>query len=514
MVAVVKTMKTIAQFHLPKHIKTENPKKQVQFVLKVINQYRGELVLLRKENSNYKQKLFHKDKKLKVLLESEKAHKKELKAVKTEIKKLESELQSKKKTNNRYRVALFDSGNFSNPEKKEKKPKGGQKGHKDTNRESREDITRYEKKHIYTNECGKCNTPLPRVGSTKQRKLIDIVLNPEIVKMLIESERQWCPYCEKEVRAKDDRSLPFTEYGINVVMIVLILRFRGKQSFGSISETMQHLFGLPLKKSPIKNLLDGAKKYLKHRYEELKQAVRKGKIMYNDETGWKIRGKRAWMWIMANEEQTVYVAAESRGKGIMEEMYGDSEALSMHDGYGAYINTIPEEKQLKCWAHVLRFGYEETYELDTKAQAIDIRNQLVEIYRMKDKKEDMELETFEDFVYTSLDEIVETKIEEDDESSKAIITRISKQQRGLARALTLTKDGTNNLSERELRGLVNLRKVSYGSDTYGGMETTAILASVIQSIHRDEKAEMILSLRKYIQQGIAIEQQKIVFDSS
>ena len=52
---------------------------------------------------------------------------------------------------------------------------------------------------------------------------------------------------------------------------------------------------------------------------------------------------------------------------------------------------------------------------------------------------------------------------------------------GLTKALIETDSGTNNLAERELRPVVLGRKISNGSDTYTGMETTAILASVVRT---------------------------------
>ena len=488
-----------ARFHIPKHIKT--PKKQLQHCLEVIGKYRQELTPLRKQNSLLKNKLLWKEAEKVKLWEENKSLKDQLKKRDLRIKELEQKLHKKEKTTNRYRIALFDSGNFSDPEEINKKPRGGQKGHKDTNRESRPEKP-YKKIRIYAKKCGKCKTSLPRVNSTKQKRLIDINLNPQIINLLIESERQWCPQCQKEVCSKDEKSLPFTEYGINILMVVMILRFRGSQSMETISEVMRCFFRLKLPKSSVSNLLASAKKYLKGRYEELKQLIRAGKIMYNDETGWKIAGRSAWMWIMANEEHSVYVPAESRGKGIMEEIYGDSEAYSVHDGYGAYVNTVPKEKQLKCWSHILGFAYEETYGLEPESTAINIRNRLVAIYDLKDKKDGMKLEDFEKLINTKLEQLINTEIDQDDYSSKAILKRVAAQKLALARSLALTDSGTNNLSERELRGLTNMRKISYGSKTFKGMEVTAILASVMQSIHRDKDAEMIPSLRKFLRRGV------------
>jgi len=260
------------------------------------------------------------------------------------------------------------------------------------------------------------------------------------------------------------------------------------------------LFGLKISTSGVGTLLDQAKKYLKEKYEELKQAVRTGEIMHNDETGWRVRGKSAWMWIMANETITVYVAAESRSKGIMEEMYGNSKAYSMHDGYCGYTNTIPYDKQLYCWAHVLRFVHEETI-LETKDSiASVIKERLVTLYQIIRSHPEYSREQKEQFLTHELDEIL--TIPAETRTIKNILHRLKTQKDGLIRALLVTSDGTNNLAERELRPLAISRNISYGSGSYSGMETTAILASITQTITRDKARQYFPTLKTYLHEGI------------
>jgi len=62
--------------------------------------------------------------------------------------------------------------------------------------------------------------------------------------------------------------------------------------------------------------------------------------------------------------------------------------------------------------------------------------------------------------------------------------RLREQKDGLIRALLVSPNGTNNFAEQELRPIALARKISYGSDTYTGMETTAVLSSVIQTLVR------------------------------
>lgn len=426
----------------------------------------------------------------------------EKKRLEKEQERLKQEIEKISKTNNRYQIALFDHGNFKhkNEEDNDKKKKGGQKGHADTNREKIEDYSSFKRKRAYAKTCGKCNNPLSRSLSTKQKILLDIVINPEIIKMIILSERQWCGNCKKEVIVKDQKSLPFTEYGINIFMMTMILRFSCHSSMGNISKVLLTGYGLSLSKSDVASLLKSAAKHLGKQYEELKKAVRQGRVMYNDETGWLVHGQKAWMWIMANETTTVYVAAESRGKGIFEQMYGGSKALSMHDGYAGYESVTGTQNTAYCWTHVLRFAFEETFKLLKDHLACKIRDRLVDLYQLIRFHTEWTKEQKKQALRSELNSILATQ--STDQTVKNILHRVRTQKDGLILALLETPDGTNNLSERELRNMAIKRTISYGSDTHKGMENTAIIGSVIQTLQRNKDKPFIPTLKTYLQTGI------------
>jgi transposase len=473
-------------FVIPKHIPHEE---QVDYCLDKLNKYRRELKPLRRQISDLMRWRDHWRERSVEWEEKYKESQKENEKMKSKIGKLEKE-------NHKYRIALFDRGNFKKPGESKKK-KGGQPGHENTNREKSEDYMSYERKRLFLTHCTKCKTALGRTKSAKEKILLDIVVNPEIVKLVLESERQWCGNCKKEVHARDERSLPFTEYGINTFMMVLLLRYRCCLPLSKITMVLKVGYGLNISKSGVDKLLKQSKKYLKSRYDELMEIVRKGEIMYNDETGWKVRKKQAWMWIMANEEATVYWASESRGKGNIEEMYGNSESFSMHDGYGSYEKTIPQDKTMYCWAHILRFVHEEAYKDKKGSQIMKLKDKLVKIYHLKDKNQG---EKLREKLKEDLEIIL--NIEFTEASAIKVQNRLKKQKTGLINALMYTKDGTNNLAERELRQVVIARKISFGSDTYGGMETTAILASVIQTLSKNKDADFFGQLAHTMRKGI------------
>ncbi len=473
-----------------------------------VEDLRKEVRLLRIHNDQLQRsrivttgKITELDLEIKRLKRENKELEREKRRLEKEQEKLKQEIEKISKTNNRYQIALFDHGNFKHKEEdSEKKKKGGQRGHANTNREKTEDYSFFKKKRAYAKTCGKCNNPLPRALSTKQKILLDIVINPEIIKRVIQSERQWCSKCKKEVIAKDPGSLPFTEYGLNTFMMTMILRFSCHSSMGNISKVLQTGYGLSLAKSDVASLIKAGAKYLGKQYEELKKAVRAGKVMYNDETGWLVHGQKAWMWIMTNEEVTVYVAAESRGKGIFEEMYGDSKALSMHDGYASYESVTGKENTAYCWTHVLRFAFEETYKLPKDQLACQIRSRLVALYKLIRFHTQWTKERREQTLRSELASII--SIQSTDQTVSNILHRVRTQKEGLVLALLDTPDGTNNLSERELRNMAIKRIISYGSDTHKGMKNTAIIGSVMQTLSRNKDKPFIPTLKTYLRDGL------------
>jgi len=419
--------------------------------------------------------------------------------LKKENNQLKQEIEKLTKTNNRYRISLFDHGNFKHPDdNKNKLEKGGQKGHPDTNRESGENYSSFEKNRLFVKTCGKCGHKLKRVSGVRQKVLIDIIINPDVMKMVLESERQWCGHCKMEINAKDQRTLPFTEYGMNTFMMTMILRFKCHSSLQNIAAVITVSHGLKLSKSDVSNILKQAKSYLKSRYDKLIKEIRTGKVLYSDETGWLVNGQPAWMWIMANEDITVYFAAESRGKGIAEELYGNSNAYSMHDGLASYSSSAAPDKQCFCWAHFLRFAFEETVNEKEDSEAVLLCNELVRIYNIKYTHPEYSLGKLKNIINIRLDQVL--KVNSQNRNIINIQNRLKTQKQGLINSLLYTADGTNNLSERELRNIAIKKRISYGSNTFKGMETTAVLGSIMQTLGK--KDNLLPNLSLWLQNGI------------
>lgn len=488
--------KPTPHFHFPPNLPQSE---QLDFCLTILGKFQREQTHLRKQtrilfnerNRARKDATYWKKK---YQEEKERAQR-----LKRENDKLVKDLERFLITQNRYQVALFDHGNFTGKDMGGK-PKGGQIGHADTNRERQEDRKSFPKVRLFTNTCPSCASGVNRVKGIKEKLLIDIVLNPEVMKLLTQAERQWCLVCKKEIGVKHPQSLPFTEYGINTFLATIMLRFGANLSLAKIALVLQFGFGLIISKGEIAHLLSKSKIYLQDKYETLKQAARERVITYHDETGWLVNGEQAWMWIMTTTEgETIYVAAESRGKGIAKETYGNSQSMGMHDGLASYEKAIPENKQAYCWAHLLRFAHEETIQSKEDSDSTKIRDKLVTIYQFKKTHQNVSPNELEMRLQQELTNICQINSKET--AFQKIQRRVKKQKKGLIRALTCTPDGTNNLAERELRPLVISKRISFGSDTFAGMETTAIVGTVYQTAKR-MSSHPLLQLREDLLSGM------------
>jgi len=153
-----------------------------------------------------------------------------------------------------------------------------------------------------------------------------------------------------------------------------------------------------------------------------------------------------------------------------------------------------------CWAHLLRFCYEETFDKPPDSESVSARDKLVEIYRLsKNPLYQTNTQYLESEAANRINQLLETKT--DDLTVLNILRRLNKQKGGLIRALIMSPNGTNNFAEQELRPIALARKISYGSNTFGGMETTAVLASVIQTYARTKPNTFFPSLAADIRQG-------------
>jgi transposase len=125
-------------------------------------------------------------------------------------------------------------------------------------------------------------------------------------------------------------------------------------SYGKVTDLFERCFGLELVPSTLVRAQRRLGTQGEGVYDELKQAVRQAPFVYPDETGWRLAGASAWLWVFVTRWVTVYTINRSRGRDVIEDILGCDYAGAVgHDGWGPYGCLVKAVHQT-CLAHLLR----------------------------------------------------------------------------------------------------------------------------------------------------------------
>lgn len=222
-------------------------------------------------------------------------------------------------------------------------------------------------------------------------------------------------------------------------------------------------------------------------YGQLVLRLRQGQVTDVDETGWKIGGHAAWLWVFTNDEVSVYVIAASRAHEVVEQILTqDYAGVMVCDCFLAYDPL--RYAQSKCPAHLLRRCKE--LQESQSGHAVEFSHQVARLLRaaltLKGRGAQMSARGYWvacGRLEAALDRLLERNHTNADNARLAKLLR--KQRHRLL--IFLYHDAvapTNNAAERELRPAVVVRKTGACNRTPKGADAHAILASVIRTCHK------------------------------
>ena len=301
-----------------------------------------------------------------------------------------------------------------------------------------------------------------------------------------EVEVGYCNFCKRQssgMKIPSKKSI----LGQNIKKYVCILSIANRLSHSQIQEHLNDVFDVSVSIGEIGNILETEATFLRPEYEYLKTKVTSGIATHYDETGWKVQkeidGKYGWVATSAQNFDTVFLLGKNRGKGNIEDI--GVAHLGITDDYGAYKNAFAEHQL--CWAHPQRklrdlVASNEIQE-DKREYCKTTYEQFSDLYQNIRQKIGSEISPY---LKTRFQNIF-NQISESHSLDPTPLQRIKKSLRkNTKQYFTFLKYPTipidNNKAERALRHLVIKRKISFGSKTQKGAETTSILASVILSL--------------------------------
>ena len=119
-------------------------------------------------------------------------------------------------------------------------------------------------------------------------------------------------------------------------------------------EVLEDLLGVPIALGTVSNIEAQACEVLEPAYQEAAQAVQEARKKNLDETGWKQRGKRRWLWTAATISIAFFSIHKRRGEeGLLKLLGGKLLGFFTSDRWSAYRCRAIRYRQI-CWAHLLR----------------------------------------------------------------------------------------------------------------------------------------------------------------
>jgi len=357
------------------------------------------------------------------------------------------------------------------------KKTGQKKGHEGYSRHIPEKID--EIKPLDNETCPDCGEKLSGIQDVRSRVITDIEVNVKNIQYVI--HRRYCKKCCKIVEPEVTDALPYSRFSLRLMLLVMMLKIGLRLPSKNLIKFFE-MFSLKISDGEIYVILNQLKAAFGDYYEELVIRIREATHKHIDETSWRIDGKNCWMWDFINKEVALYVIEKKRNSKVPIKVLGSQKGkYCTTDRFNAY-NVLVEETgimQQVCWTHLLR-NTKDLAEHYSEAKYIHKRFKYIFRKAKEGKTSKEKLSHWIDLVATS-------RTYKSSEIIKFLKSVCRKHREDLFRFVNNPEiKPTNNPAERGLRHAVIMRKISGGSRSLNGADTTAKLLSVIQTVKMQE----------------------------
>jgi transposase len=368
---------------------------------------------------------------------------------------------------------------------------GAPKGHPKYEREEPE-ITKTIKHTV--DACPYCNTQL------NLKEILEVIEEeiPEMKKIkAIKHLIEWgiCPNCKRRVVAKNNA--PADRFGPNLKSHITLLRHDDRLPLRKVESALLRNHDFKITHTGIMKIIRQVAKKLKEPYYEIIKLIRSSKVVYIDETGYKLNGGQWWLWTFVCEDAVLFVIRKSRSKDVVEEILGkEFKGIISCDGWKTYESF--SDKLQRCWAHLLR----ESYHLKEKYKNFEIyHDYLKKMFerilnvRLKPPGKEERIKVAE--------EMKESLLGTAKKMGKNISFKefAGKIENGINYWFTciehLEVEPTNNYAEQALRELIVQRKIMGGLRSERGAETLEVISTMIATWKKQDKP-LLETMKSYI----------------
>jgi transposase len=305
-----------------------------------------------------------------------------------------------------------------------------------------------------------------------------------------------CAQCQRRLQGhhpdqtSDALGAAAVQLGPNALGLAAELKHGLGVSYGKVARVLAASWGLQVARSTVARADARLANRLAPTYQHLLLRLRSSAVVHADETGWKVAGQKAWLWVFTNDDLSVYTIDPTRAHEVVERVLGtDFAGVLGCDCFLAY-DALPTYTQSKCAGHLLRRCAE--IQESKSGRAVRFSQQVAQLLRaaitVKQRHTERQLSEHGYAVAcgrleAALDRLLAGHYTDPDNARFAKLLR--KQRPHLLTFLYVdAMTPTNNAAEREIRPAVLIRKTNGCNRSERGAQTHSILTSIIRTCQK------------------------------
>lgn len=335
--------------------------------------------------------------------------------------------------------------------------------------------------------CPICSRTFYRKGPERTKILHDIMFGRSSIKLRrikYVFATYSCRKCGTNFGMPDKFQYWHSKYGWNLIsyffyhVVDLCIPQR------SVVQSFNRLFGFELSRSTLHNLKIKTANYYSETNQQILERIVNGDLVHADETRANIKGRSAFVWVLASFHEVFYLLSETREGEIAQKLLANFKGVLVSDFYTAYDSiNCPQQK---CLIHLMRDLNEEVlnnpFDEQLKKIVIEFGNLLkpmietVDRYGLKKYFLKKHLKRVDVFYHD---------LQLTDYQTEAAVKCKDRFEKNREKLFTFLKfDGVpwnNNNAEHAVKAFAGLRDVIAGTSTEKGTAEYLTLLSVCQT---------------------------------
>ena len=379
--------------------------------------------------------------------------------------------------------------------KKTRRKRGGQKGHKGKRRELLPPEQVDDFVHHFPSKCESCWKALPEIRDPDATRY-QFTEMPPIRPHTTEHQRHAvkCPHCAYVTRAPyDANQIPSSPFGPRLMAVIALLTGYYHLSRRRAQSVLADVLGVSVSLGAISNVEKRVSDAVEPVVVEAWNRVGEGDVKYTDGTSWFQSGVMLCLWTIATKAATVFKILSDGSADTLAPLFGTIRGILVSDRASAINFWAMEDRQI-CWAHLIRkwvsFSERAGPACAFGRELLDYAGLVFEYWH---SFKDGEL-TRDELVYRmvpvrqQVEALLERIVDANIKGLSGSCANVLAHRQALWTFVDHDAvDATNNHAERELRAFVLWRKRSFGTQSERGNHFAERLMTIAHTARKQDK---------------------------